>query len=304
MDQNAFETGARQCVAITASPEINSLETAVASEIRTADVDDSLDGRLFLDLTNLVRQIDRFRESSESRQQQQRAVVPGRSNDLRYYIHSRTSVCMLVFCMILHSLFMAASAATGSAILGAQHHWYRIHEVTTAAILGTWVVGPPLLYVDRVYALEENPSKRFTVALYVLKFSYYFVVSIVGYYLLKSIIGVEMKLVEHFASLGLGMATLFIPKILVDAGIIMICYRGYYSQNDDAYGVVGSDVENMATNDPTLQVNNSESTSDSDLDSGPIPSADISITPSVKAMITSDTNQVIDADDHHISFPV
>ena len=57
MDQNAFETGARQCVAITASPEINSLETAVASEIRTADVDDSLDGRLFIDLTNLVRQI-------------------------------------------------------------------------------------------------------------------------------------------------------------------------------------------------------------------------------------------------------
>ena len=140
---------------------------------------------------------------------------------------------MLVFVGVIHGLGNAVYAAGGSAILRSQYRFYAISEVLSAVMLGTGVMIPIHLYMDRAYHLQENHSTSDKFISMILRLGYHVAVSFIGYQLLQLSAGVKMKFEQHLASYAVGIATLNFPIELLQGLILVMCYRDYFDQNDE-----------------------------------------------------------------------
>lgn len=140
---------------------------------------------------------------------------------------------MLIFVGVIHSLGNAVYAAGGSAILRSQYRFYAISEVLSAVMLGTGVMIPIHLYMDRAYHLQENHSTSDKCISWILRLGYHVAVSFIGYQLLQLSAEVKMKFEQHLASYAVGIATLSFPVDLLQGLILVMCYRDYFDQNDE-----------------------------------------------------------------------
>ncbi len=125
--------------------------------------------------------------------------------------YANSGFTSLLLFSILGNAIHTSYASAGAAILKSQDHSYSIQESALAVFIGSALLNPLGIFIERAFARMENLPVQYQYALEVMRWPVFFILPVVGCEILQHAGLTEMSLEQHLAALALGTAVLSIP---------------------------------------------------------------------------------------------
>lgn len=181
--------------------------------------------QVFQDIRNRLDALDASQGAQRHEQETFEAKLKGFSKF--FYQHSK--VTTLVAYGLLVEAINATYAACGAAILRHHSKAYQVPEAVLAAVIGSSIMIPGVIYVERRCALAENPSSQWQYAHTAVRVISCLAPPVIGYAVLQSMHDVSMQLSQHIAAYELGLSILCLPMGVLLMGVTTKCYKDYFS---------------------------------------------------------------------------